>query len=463
MVDNVSRWWVGYEEALEWVMSFWGPGRPGTQERALRRLKVPRMRALLEALGSPHLKYPSVLVAGTKGKGSTVAFIAEGLKAAGYRVGRYTQPHLVDWRERTWVDGRSIEPDEVSELARRIKPAVETIQDSAPDMGSLTTYEVGTALTLSHFADRRVDIAVLEIGIGGRLDALNAVAPVLSAITSISLDHTDVLGETLEEIAAEKAGILRSGRPAVASPQRPEVETTLRRAAAETGTRLYLVGSDWRWQEGAEPGTFDISGPLGAIEGLRTPLLGDHQRDNATVAAAALQLLGEQGFRIDAEAIRRGLALVEWPGRVQQLRRDPAVVVDAAHNADSARRLLEAVRKHFRYERMILVFGASADKDIAGMALVLGPMADRVIATGSGHLRAAGLEPLAAKFARYAPVQVEPEPGAALHQALALAAPADLVLATGSVFLAGRAIQTFRAHDGNGEGPPRHQDTKASR
>ena len=174
-------------------MGFWEVARSKEDERALRPLKVPRMRALLERLGQPQLRYPSVLIAGTKGKGSTAAFIAEGLRAAGYRVGRYTQPHLIDWRERTWVDGSMIEEERVAALAGRIRPAVEEIHRSAT-LGGLTTYEVGTALTLVYFADRDVDIAVLEVGVGGRLDALNAVDPVLSVVTSISLDHTDVLG-----------------------------------------------------------------------------------------------------------------------------------------------------------------------------------------------------------------------------------------------------------------------------
>ncbi|MHB0869254.1 MAG: bifunctional folylpolyglutamate synthase/dihydrofolate synthase, partial [Chloroflexota bacterium] len=329
-----------YEEALDWIMSFWEPGRPKSEERALRPLKVPRMRSLLERLGSPHQRYPSVLVAGTKGKGSTVAFIAEGLRAAGYRVGRYTQPHLIDWRERTWVDGKSIQPEEVVALVERIRPAIEELHGGMRELGGLTTYEVGTALSLSYFADRQVDVAVLEIGVGGRSDALNAVDPVLSAITSVSLDHTDVLGDTLEQIASEKAGIFRPGRAAVSSPQRPEALESIRRVALEVGAHLYEVGSHWRWSEGTEAGAIDVQGPFGSLEGCRVALLGDHQRDNATVAVAALQLLAEQGFRVGGRAIRRGLAEVAWPGRIQLLRRDPAVVVDAAHNEDSVRRLL---------------------------------------------------------------------------------------------------------------------------
>ena len=454
---------MDYEQALEWVMSFWEPARTKEQEMALRPLKVARMGSLLERLGSPHLEYPSVLVAGTKGKGSTAAFVAEGLRAAGYRVGRYTQPHLIDWRERTWVDGGFIAPDEVAALASSMRREVEALSGSMGSPGGFTTYEVGSALTLLYFAKKQVDIAVLEIGVGGRLDALNAVDPVLSVVTSISFDHTDVLGHTLGEIATEKAGIFRAGVAAVSSPQQPEAEKALRQVADEKGARLYLVGredaictarggsgkakrraADWVWREGADPGAIDVCGPFGAIERLHVALLGDHQRDNAAVAVAALQLLEKQGFRVSADAMRRGLAQVEWPGRVQLLRENPAVVVDAAHNADSAERLAETLRKHYQGRRLILVFGASADKDVAGMARVLGPIADLVIATSSGHRRAADVERLAAEFASSRAVELEPDAVRALGRAVALASADDLVLVTGSVFLVGRAIELLK-------------------
>ena len=431
-----------YEEALDWIMSFWDPSKVKARKKTLRALKVQRIRELLERLGSPQLSYPSILVAGTKGKGSTCAFIAEGLRQAGYRVGRYTQPHLIDWRERTWVDGKLMTPAEVASLASRIRPVVEELERGA-ESGGLTTYEIGTAVTLSYFAERRVDLAVLEIGIGGKLDALNVVDPVLSVITSISLDHTDVLGDTLGEIAAEKAGIMRPGGIAVSAPQRPEAEAELRPVAAELGAGLYVVGQDWRWETGAEAGAMDVRGPYGDLLALHVALLGDHQRDNATVAVAALQLLGKQGFPVSEDAIRRGLSELEWPGRVQQLRESPLVVVDAAHNADSAGRLLETVESSFRYSRMILVFGASAGKDVAGMARVLGPAASRVIVTSSGHRRAAGTDALAEEFGRYAPAEAELAPERAFEKAMQYARAGDLVLITGSVFLAGKAIQYF--------------------
>ena len=456
-----------YQEALEWIMSFWAPERSREQERLLRPLKVPRTRALLRRLGSPQSRYPCVLVAGTKGKGSTVAFIADGLRAAGYRVGRYTQPHLIDWRERTWVDGCLIQPAEVADLAERIRPEVEALGREPEGFGGLTTYEVGTALTLAYFAERQVDGAVLEIGVGGRLDALNAVDPVLSVVTSISFDHADVLGDTLAEIAAEKAGVFRPGRAAVSAPQPPEVETVLCRAALEQGTRLHLVGrggawstspnagdrsgkggrcacgGDWWWREGAGPDLIDVLGPRGRLEGLRVALLGDHQRDNAAVAVACLQLLGEVGFVVEDSAIRKALSEVEWPGRVQRLRSDPTVVVDAAHNADSARCLVDTIRRQFRYRRLILVFGASWDKDIDGMARELGPVADQVVVTSSGHRRAADVGTLARHFSGYSRVRAVPEPSAALAEAVAMASPPDLVLVTGSVFLVGRALQVM--------------------
>ncbi len=425
-------------------MSYWEPGRPKAQENVLRSLKVPRMRALLERIGSPQLQYPSVLVAGTKGKGSTVAFIAEGLRAAGYRVGRYTQPHLIDWRERSWVDGSLIEPEEVAALAERIRPAVEDLHQAMGELGGLTTYEVGTALTLAHFADRQVDAAVLEMGIGGRLDALNAVDPLVSAVTAISFDHTDVLGDTLSKIAEEKAGVLRQGRVALSAPQPSEAEEALRREAMEVGAHLSFVGQEWRWADGSEQDTIDICGPMSDLKRVRVPLLGDHQRENATLAAAVLQSLAQEGFhQIDDEAIRRGISSVEWPGRIQVLRRDPLVVVDAAHNEDSTQHLMDTIRKQFQYERLILVFGASANKHIEEMAMVLGPTAHSVIVTASGHRRAADAEKLALEFSRYGEVCLEPDVTLAFDRALRVASPSDLVLITGSVFLAGKAIEAL--------------------
>jgi dihydrofolate synthase / folylpolyglutamate synthase len=423
-------------------MSFWDPSKPKAREKALRARKVRRMRALLDRLGSPQLRYPSVLVAGTKGKGSTCAFISEGLRRMGYRVGRYTQPHLIDWRERTWVDGKLIEPEEVADLASRVRPVVEEL-DQGEESGGLTTYEVGSALTLSYFAEQRVDLAVLEIGIGGGLDALNVVDPVLSVITAISLDHTDVLGDTLEEIAHEKAGIMRTGVAALSSPQRPEAESELHRVAAETGARLSVVGRDWRWQKGSEPAFMDVHGPYGQLRNLRVVLRGDHQRDNATVAVAALQSLGGLGFPVSEDAVRRGLAEVEWPGRAQQLGEAPVVVVDAAHNVDSAQRLLDTVRSSYEYRHMILVVGASSDKDVAGIARVLAPAAWHVIATSSGHRRAADVEALAAEFSAYATAEAVQNPESAFQRAAACAEAADLILITGSVFLAGKAIQVM--------------------
>ena len=437
---------MDYQEALGWIMSFWEPGRARAEELFLRPLKVPRMRSLLQRLGSPQKSYPCVLVAGTKGKGSTVAFVAEGLRAAGYRVGRYTQPHLIDWRERTWVDGALITPEEVVELVERIRPEVEALEGTVGELGGITTYEVGTALTLSYFAERKVEIAVLEIGVGGRLDALNAVDPVLSVVTSISLDHVDVLGHSLEEIAAEKAGIFRWKVPAVTARQRPEVLEVLRHQAVESGALLHEVGRDWRWSSAPGDETFRVVGPEGVLEDLRIPLLGDHQRENATTAVAALQLLGGQGFRVEEEAIRRGLASVKWPGRIQVVRERPTVVVDAAHNADSAARLMDTVRSRFRFQRLVLVFGASGDKDIAGMASVLGPAAHLVVVTSSGHRRAADLDMLATEMRRFATVEVAAEPAVALHRALEMASEDDLVLVAGSVFLAGRAIELLEAN-----------------
>lgn len=408
---------------------------------AQRAVKLDRMRALLSGLGNPEREFRSLLVAGTKGKGSTVAMLSACLQAAGRRTGRATSPHLVNWRERTVVDGQPISTADVVALAEPVRRVI----DSLPlALGAPTTFEVGTALTFLYFARAGLDVAVVEVGTGGRFDATNLLEPLVSAIMPISYDHTPTLGETLSEIAWHKAGIMRGGRPAISAPQVDEARLVIEREASAIGAQLAQVGRDWRWREA--PGGVHIEGPAAAdaVE-ARIALLGDHQRDNATTVVAALHALGavEPGLATSAAAIQAGLANVDWPGRLQVLSEHPLVVLDGAHNAASADVLRAALAKSFQYARLHLVLGLSAGKDAQGVLHALAPVAASIHLTRSHHERSAPpaeLESLARAAAPEALVAVQPDVVTALEAALAAAGADDLILVTGSLFLVGETL-----------------------
>ena len=428
---------------LDWVWSF--SERPRTQDEiaAQRAAKLDRMCALLQAVGHPERRFPSMLVAGTKGKGSTVAMVSACVQAAGLHAGRYTSPHLVNWRERTCIDAEPISTEAVIALAGPIREAVAQL---SPGLGLPTTFEVGTAFALLHFARRRVDLAVLEVGTGGRFDATNVVDPLVSVITTISYDHTATLGTTLESIAWHKAGILRSGRPAITAPQPDEARLVIEREAHSVGAHLEQVGREWRWSP-LTRGAIRVESTwvdFGALD-TEVGLLGDHQRDNATTAVAALHALG--AFRIPPGAVQEGLRTVDWPGRLQVLSDRPLIVVDGAHNGASAEAIARALQRDFRYQRLILVLGLSEGKDAHGVVDTLAPYADKIFLTRSKHERAAlptALQPLVRAAAPGAEIYTRDDASSAFDAAAAAAGGEDLVLITGSLFLVGEALVWWR-------------------
>jgi len=400
---------------------------------------------LLEALGHPEARYPAVHVAGTKGKGSTAACVAAILRAAGRRVGLYTSPHLHTFRERIQLDGESIAEDAFAALTTEIAPLNARLAEAHPDWGEATAFEVATVLAFLAFARAAVDVAVVEVGLGGRLDATNVLTPAVSVITTISLDHTAILGDTLAEIAGEKGGIIKPGVPVVSSPQPEEARAVLERLAAERGSPLSLAGRDW--QLAGTPERFDLRGPWGEYHDLRVALSGRHQVENAATAVAACWALRSAGLDVPEEAVRDGLAAVVWPGRLEVVAREPTVVVDGAHNVDSAGRLAEALREGFRWRRLTLVLGIARDKQVEQMLAVLVPLADRIVATASHHPRAAPPERIAAA-ARAAggpalPVEEAPSVAEALRRALSDAAPDDLVCVTGSLYAVSEAREAL--------------------
>lgn len=425
------------EEALRFLMGlFEREGRP----RLAPEARLTRIRRLLERLGRPERDLPTVLVAGTKGKGSTAAMLASIEQAAGRRVGLYTKPHLVDYRERIRVDGTLIGEEDLAALVAEVRPHVE---DAAGDAeGTPTYFEVSVALALLHFRRLEVDLGILEVGLGGRLDATNVCDPVLSVITPISYDHVEVLGRTLAAIAREKGGIVRPGRAVVAAPQPTEAEATLWAVAAESGALLIRVADRARWRVEAMSASgqtlhLETARHYGAI---RLRLVGRHQALNAATAVVAAETLAAGGFPARAEAVRTGLAALRWPGRVEVVSERPTVIVDVAHNVAAMQALRDALAEVWPGRRMILVFAMVATHDHDGPAAVIAPLADVAIVTEPYHVHPLPAARLAEAVRPYAlAVEVVPDRAAAVERALALAGPGDVVCITGSFYLAGEA------------------------
>ena len=431
---------MDYQAALDYILSFADYER---MPRSALVFDLRRIEVLLEKLGNPHQAARSIHVAGTKGKGSTAAMIASILTQADYRTGLYTSPHLLSIKERIQIDGSPIAENAFARLVEMMRPEVEIVNDSG-GFGELTTFELLTALAFAYFKERQADYQVLETGLGGRLDATNVVKPEVCVITAISFDHTDVLGDTLPQIATEKAGIIKPTSIVISSPQYPEAMEVIVRVCRERGVRLVRAGSDVTWQRKAfslEGQAFQVNGLTGEYE-LNLPLLGEHQLENAATAVAAAEVLVERGAKVSPKNIADGLAQVHWPGRLQILRREPWVIVDGAHNADSVRRLVKALRQYFDFERAILIFGASSDKNIAGMVAELASFPDTVIVTQSRHPRAIAPDKLVSEFAKWEIIpEVAENVASAVERALAQAKPTDLICATGSLFIVAEVME----------------------
>ncbi|TET48149.1 MAG: bifunctional folylpolyglutamate synthase/dihydrofolate synthase [Dehalococcoidia bacterium] len=431
---------MDFPAAVDYILSFADYER---MPRSAVVFDLRRMEQLLARLGNPQNMAKSVHIAGTKGKGSTAAMIASILVQSGYRTGLYTSPHLLNIRERIQVDGRQISEAGFARLTEMIKPEVATVNASG-GLGELTTYEILTALAFAYFRDKKVDYQVLEVGLGGRLDATNVVKPEVCVITSISYDHMEVLGETLAEIAQEKAGIIKPGSITVTAPQSPGAMEVLEKVCQQQEVKLVRVGRDVTWQRESfrpEGQSFKVRGMRGEYQ-LRLPLIGEHQLENAATAVAATEALAERGARITAETVSRGIANVNWPGRLQILRQKPWIIVDGAHNGDSMQRLVAAIRQYFTFDKATVIFGASSDKNITDMVSELGSFPDCIIVTQSKHPRAVAVERLTEEFSRQDVIfEVAADVESAMERALSLAGPADLVCATGSLFLVAEVME----------------------
>ena len=433
---------MDYQQALDYIYSFIDYEKvPRPRDPALYDLR--RVEELLARLGNPHLTGKTVHIAGTNGKGSTAAMIASALTASGYTTGLNTSPHLSDFRERIRVNGELVAEEELVGLVEKLKPEVEAV-NRKDTYGQLTTFEIMTTLSFAYFKQKGVDFQVVEVGLGGKLDATNVVQPEVCVITSISFDHTDTLGESLAGIATEKVGIIKPGCVVVTSPQPDEVAKIIEETCFNCGTELVRVGSDVTWQNlgfASNRQSLIVEGRLSSYE-LSIPLLGQHQLENAATAVATLEVLAGKGFNIAKDSITKGLAQVSWPGRLQILSRHPLVVVDGAHNPDGAKKLKQSLEQYFDFDRAILIIGASADKDIAGIISELVSLFDKVIVTRSIHPRAMATAPIVAEFSQYGvDAQETDDISTALPLALTLAGDRDLICVAGSLFVVAGAIE----------------------
>ena len=436
-----------YEEAVAYLESLIDYERTPAGAAAARVWNLDRMRQMLKPFGDPHLALRCLHIAGTKGKGSTAAMAASVLTASGRRTGLYTSPHLVTFRERIRIDGELIPEGDVIALVDQVRPTVEGMRESG--IGPPSFFEVYTLMGFLQFSRQQVEIAVLEPGLGGRLDATNVVEPLACALTRIGRDHTQELGDTIPEIAREKAGIIKPGVSVISAPQSAEALEVFQEVCLERGAQLIVVGdesgpkasvvhSDRRRQ------VLTIHGLRGVYADLECPLLGAHQAENAAVAIGLVELLAPHGIEIGEEAIRTGIRSVHWPGRFEIVSRSPYVILDGAHDEVGAAALAAALESLFPSRRIILVLGVQRDKDVEAIAAGLCPIVDRVIATASSSPRALGAYDLQRVVFRkcrhtsaYTPVSL------AVQEAIDQARRDDVVVVTGSLYVVGEAMSAL--------------------
>lgn len=404
------------------------------------KLGLDRMRAILAGLEEPQRRYRTIHVAGTNGKGSTAAMTAAILQAAGYRVGLYVSPHLVDFRERISVNGVLISEEAVVDLTERLRCLAST--ELAP-----TFFEFTTAMAFQHFADAGVDVAVLEVGMGGRFDATNVIEPVVSAITTIALDHQEYLGLTIAAIAGEKAGVIKSGVPVVTGLLDRTAEAVIASTASERHAPLFRLGHEYR-VTGDITTDFAYEGPEWRFDRLSCPLRGAHQMDNAACAVAMLEAAGRSGLSVSGEAVQAGLRAVQWEGRLEVVDQEPTLLLDGAHNPAAATVLadyLTAYRRNHPGVRVVLVWGMMRDKDHRGFLTPLLPSIDELVLTQADIARAATVRELQASLeAIPVPIHVAPFPSDALARARRLASSTDLICVSGSLMLVGDVKAVLR-------------------
>ncbi len=447
---------MDYEAALAYIETFIDYERSPDFSRQARLYNLDRISLLLNRLGNPQDRLKIIHIAGSKGKGSTAALIASVLTQAGYKTGLFTSPHLITPRERCRIDGEPISEIEIARYIAYIKPAIEAV--SASEFGHVSFFEIYTALAFTYFVHKATDFAVIEVGLGGRLDATNVVSPVTTVITPIGLEHTAILGETYAEIAAEKAEIIKDGCPLALAPQHPDAREVIKKVAKERNASIVALKSD---SADCQPirclvkdddkvpiaQQFDVETDTENYSQLTLPLLGYHQYVNATTAIAAIECLKETGYAIPKSSVCAGFKNVQWHGRIQTVRSAPLVVLDGAHSPAAMQVLCSTLRECFRYDQATFIVSLMKDKNLIAIGDVLSKTADTVITTQVfDNPRVMPAEAIQDAWSGICPnVTAYPKPEDAITKALASASPTDLICITGSLYLVGQALKIFKS------------------
>jgi len=434
---------ITYSEALDYIYDLTKYGI---------KLGLKNINYLLYLLGEPHKKLKIIHVAGTNGKGSTCSLISSILQSDGYKVGLYTSPHLVDFTERIKINHKSIDRKKVSELLEKIKPSIEKVANT-PSYGHPTFFEVITAMAFLYFFEEQVDYLVLEVGLGGRLDATNVCEPLISVITHIDYDHMDKLGNSLEEIAREKGGIIKPEGIVISSNQYEEAYNEIKKIADEKNSHIYSVGREIIYKivkSDIKGVIFDLKGIYNEYKNLHTPLLGRHQADNSAAAITAIEALKIRGVNITEKAIRVGLEKVKWTGRLEIIQTNPTLVLDGAHNPSGIKVVRDALKEIFSYHRLILVLAIFADKDYKKMIQIIVPNADLIIATKTKNPRATPPQVIAKEAAQYIDqnkIIITENIPQAINCAISNSKEDDLICITGSLCTVGEAKKYFKSKE----------------
>lgn len=433
-----------FKQALEYLFTRTDYEKQSRLRYNVTTFSLDRMEKLLSLLANPHKKLATAHIAGTKGKGSTATMLARMLQANSYSVGLYTSPHVVNLHERIEINGKRISDSELTSLINRIYTPVEKMAKIDPP----TFFEIFTAMAFMYFVDKKVDIAVIETGLGGRLDSTNVIEPAVVGITNISIDHQNLLGKTIDSIAREKAGIIKKGIPVISVPQDPLAMKEIKKQANAVKAPLLVTGKDidfsYRFESSREHGPHTricVTTPTSKFEHLRVPLPGEHQAMNCGLAIAMLDALKAGGYKIDDAKAVSGLKDIKMPGRMEIVHNDPRILIDGAHNASSIRALVQAIGQHVPYDSMVVVFGCGGDKDVRGMLEQLQYGADKVIFTRSNSPKAVYPQELADMYTEICGKMCQT--AFSLKEALRIASSAigkeDLICITGSFYLVGQA------------------------
>ena len=446
---------MDYEAALAYIEAFIDYERSPDFSRQARLYNLNRITLLLELLGNPHDRLQVIHIAGSKGKGSTAALVASVLTHAGYKTGLFTSPHLITPRERCRIDGELISKADIASYIEKLKPAIETV--SASEFGRVSFFEIYTALAFSYFADEATDFAVIEVGLGGRLDATNVVTPVTTVITPIGLEHTAILGETYTEIAGEKGEIIKQECPVALAPQHPEAQAVFEKMADERKAPIVEAKENSCTSvpclvQNAD-GTpvaqqFDLETDSERYPQLTIPLLGHHQFINAMTAIAAIECLKQKGYVIPKASVYAGFKNAQWHGRIQQIMSSPIVVLDGAHSPVSMEALRCTIRQSFRYTQVTFIVSLMKDKNLTAIGNIVSKIADSVIATQvSNNPRVMPAEEIRDAWSGICKkITAYPNSEKAIANALASASPTDLICITGSLYLVGQALKIFKSN-----------------